>query len=276
MPSRANCLGSPARAAPDCWAVGSKSSKGDGTLLEHWNGSDWRMVKGPRSLSASELSAVTCVSESQCWAVGQRQQVVPYRPTSQMVIARWNGHVWAKTKTPTLQSSVLHSVACTETANCWAVGSHGAVTGLAMRWNGVTWRTVPSAGKYQNFLGAVCTAATNCWAVGLAGLERWNGARWAVISSPQLAAQSGLVSVACGKATSCWAVGVAGETHDITLAEHWNGSSWRLAKVPSPAGRSGFLAVTCVSASNCWAVGYSGGGTLVEHWNGTAWSTVHS
>ena len=60
--------------ASDCWAVGSyvNSIGVSQTLIEQWNGSSWEIVSSPNTSGThnNRLNSVTCVSESDCWAVG--------------------------------------------------------------------------------------------------------------------------------------------------------------------------------------------------------------
>ena len=61
--------------AADCWASGATTDTtgmAAGVLMEHWDGSAWSIVAtaGPDTTKGSILSSVSCISASQCWAVG--------------------------------------------------------------------------------------------------------------------------------------------------------------------------------------------------------------
>src|SRR5438094_8187586 len=63
--------------ASDCWAVGYVYTgffppQGAQTLVEHWNGAAWSIVRSPNTSATQDnyLSGVTCTSASDCWAVG--------------------------------------------------------------------------------------------------------------------------------------------------------------------------------------------------------------
>src|SRR3989442_4417555 len=63
--------------ASDCWAVGSyfNAASVAQPLIEHWDGTSWAIVPSPNTGSEqgnllSGLAGVTCVSASDCWAVG--------------------------------------------------------------------------------------------------------------------------------------------------------------------------------------------------------------
>jgi hypothetical protein len=118
-------------------------------------------------------------------------------------------------------------------------------------------------------------------------VERWNGTRWSIQSTPNPShANSARVSylggVSCASTTRCTAVGHSGNisgTSGATLTERWDGASWTIQRTPHPADAAvSFLsAVSCVSPRSCTAVGFftnraSGGGTLAERWNGTGWA----
>src|SRR5205823_3782732 len=132
----------------------------------------------------------------------------------------------------------------------------------------------------KNFLyNVTCVSASDCWAVGfsqsLVGadninqtlIERWDGAAWAIVNSPNTSANKKYQhSVACGSASDCCAVGYYYTGNAVesgmyqTLIEHWDGSSWAIVTSPntSTTEYNHLFAVTCVSASECWAVGLSG------------------
>src|SRR5262245_60020116 len=56
----------------NAWAVGYQSSGGSDTILiEHWNGSAWKLVPGPEIGASAELVSVRAVSARDIWAVGR-------------------------------------------------------------------------------------------------------------------------------------------------------------------------------------------------------------
>ncbi len=137
------------------------------------------------------------------------------------------------------------AVSCPSVTACAAVGHYFSTTGievtLAERWNGTSWAIQispnPSGAAGSGLDGVSCTSATACTAVGsytgatgatrtLA--ERWNGATWAIQSTPNpiAATSSSLSSVSCTSNTSCTAVGYFQNSAGtfLTLAERWNGT----------------------------------------------------
>jgi hypothetical protein len=118
-----------------------------------------------------------------------------------------------------------------------------------------------------------CTSASDCWAVGYYSfggpsqtlIEQWNGASWAIVSSPNTSDGDDLDSVTCASASDCWAVGTSVPTYiGSTLIEQWNGTSWAVVSSPNLGGFNVLSGVTCASASECWAVGNYGILPLIE------------
>jgi hypothetical protein len=86
-----------ARSASDVWAVGSYrtlASPGQ-TLIEHWDGSSWKIVPSPNE-NVSGLQSVIANSASDAWAVGQRNTVRGYHTLTE----HWDGVRWTKIATP--------------------------------------------------------------------------------------------------------------------------------------------------------------------------------
>jgi hypothetical protein len=225
--------------ASDIWAVGYRHGPGapDGgarkTLVEHWNGSKWRISPSPSPGPARGdgfLFGVAVTSGGRAWAVGTE----PSRFSSTLAI-RWNGAKWLTTKTanPGQGDRFLQAVAAPSAGLALAVGSdlNGNQTRvLAEKWNGTSWSIVPAASPGHDFNSLQAIAARNgsqAWAV---GARRANlGARF------------------------------------TTLIEHWDGHAWTPASAPSPgAGDDWLFGAASVPKSGFWAVGNAGPSTLIE------------
>jgi hypothetical protein len=259
--------------AADCMAVGlagaQAAGQGGGVLVERWNGSRWSLVKAPTPAAGGSLSAVSCVSRSDCTAVGQTvlaADLVPFR--SKVVVEDWNGSKWSVVMTPAVKGGPgLNGVACVSKSFCIAVGQreHGAV--LVERWNGSTWSVVRTPGfQGDGELDAVsCVASSDCTAVGRRYdgpvlVERWNGSRWSIMKTPHIDGDGGLAAVSCLSTSDCTAVGASGLNSDDTsvLVEHWNGLKWSIVNAPTVPGGTEFYGASCESRSVCTAVGQSG------------------
>jgi hypothetical protein len=175
-----------------------------------------------------------------------------------------------------------------------AVAPGGAGPAAAAAGHQAGWRIVPSPNGSRvgdNTLVQVSAgSATSAWAVGYAGgagtfrtlIQRWDGARWAVVPSPSPSPfDNVLAGVATLSRASAWTVGydlVNG--YHRALIEHWDGTAWQVMPTPRAGPRDSDLwGVTALSATNAWAVGNENIGAfrfrpLIEHWNGAAWTLV--
>ena len=241
---------------------------------------------------AQRLTSVSCVSASNCVAVGSAGS---FQVSTTLAMA-WNGTEWSTMSTPNNGSNELLSVSCVSASSCVAVGGAGTPfsgTTLAMVWNGSTWSAVsspsPSPGSNNKLMSVSCTSASNCVAVGFSGMMNqettlamvWDGSEWSIVSSPNPGTGfvgNKLNSVTCLSASSCVAVGSTSQGGlGQTLVMSWDGSTWSVVSSPN-SGQSGnaLNSVSCVSATNCVAAGKAGSRELVMAWNGSAWSVVSS
>lgn len=288
--------------ASNCWAVGDYGNGPlDASEALHWDGSAWTLVSTPNPAGAPNghdiLYGVTCVSATDCWAVGESGEGIIQHRT---LALHWNGSAWAQVATPNPGGPpgawFLAGVSCTAAGNCWAVGHHARPHGdnvnMALHWNGTSWSWVAtpephkSSGGYIRQLNAIrCVSRTDCWAVGswaspphnqVSGTEafRWTGTRWTSVSTPKVGAE---VGVACTARANCWAV----TPGDTTM--HWTGTRWSPVGTPQSASKQNrLLGVTCARATECWATGMldatgaAGTAQLTDmlRWNGTKWTRL--
>jgi hypothetical protein len=259
----------------------------------------------PPDATYSVLNDVSCTSTTNCFAVGSYESS---SGTTVTLVERWDGTTWAIVPSPNppdaTYDSELFDVSCTSTTSCFAVGAYseigsGARLTLVERWDGTSWAIVPSPNPPdvpQSVLTDVsCTSTTSCFAVGWFGhiegprdtlietlVERWDGASWAIVPSPNPGVQeTELFGVSCTSTTNCFAVGDTGDEQGPfhTLVERWNGTTWAIVPSPSPTAigeSSPLYGVSCTSTTSCFAVGYFGSGTLVERWDGRSWAIVPS
>jgi hypothetical protein len=279
--ARVSCV-----SAADCWAVGVYTNTSSMTRTNealHWNGKRWKLISTPnpggtRRSRQHELLGVSCVSRSDCWAVGAAA-VFGVRP----------GAFAAATPGGAALNQVLH-------------------------WNGRRWSSVAvhdpagKTGSVSNGLeGVACVKASDCWAVGIfrtkAGAilnqaQRFNGKKWKLVSTPSPGEKSGgtglptlsrqLPAVACPSAKACRAVGSYPNRSGLTLNEalRFNGKKWSVMSTPDQGGKSTLESdqlsgIACTAPSDCWAVGaFSGnsGGLLNQalRWDGKSWSLVRT
>src|SRR5215510_4385779 len=202
---------------------------------------------------------------------------------------------WSITPSPNprVPTGQLFWVSCPTAHWCMAVGTYVKASGigvnLAERWNGTSWRSLPTPNPsgiaLSGLLGVACTSASACMAVGASTAttgairpvaEQWNGTRWTIQTTPSPPQGGGsLNGVSCTSASACTAVGASNAG---TLAERWNGTRWSIQATPNPPQGGDVLSgVSCTSASACTAAGGSNAftpnaRTLAEGWDGTRWT----
>ena len=106
---------------------------------ERWNGTKWSVltVPAPTGTTDAYLSAVACVSGTDCWGAGASMDST--------LAEKWNGSKWSIVASPSPSAgkpNVLTGVACPSARECWAVGYTfpGSLSGsLIERWNGSKW-----------------------------------------------------------------------------------------------------------------------------------------
>ena len=252
-----------------CMAVGaySTASGTESTLVEHWNGSAWTILPSPSpGRGLHWLAGVSCVSASQCMAVGYYDDGP--RTFSQTLILSWNGVEWSVVTSPSTgdTTDLLFGVSCASASSCVAVGIRGANstdTPLAEVWNGTAWAVVdsPSPGDDAGFFGVSCSTSTSCVAVGRSIskdtqdplIESWDGVQWTVATGGTTGGGF-LHGVSCTSPSRCTAVGST--DYQSTLIESWNGSAWATNASPSPGSWENTLSsVSCSLATSCMAVG---------------------
>ncbi len=180
-PANNNVLnGVTATSVSNVWAVGYYFKQGGAyrTLTVHWTGTAWSSVPSANAGPAGEdnmLNAVAATSASNIWAVGD----ISDGTADRTLIERRTGSSWAVVASPNPVSGpadidVLTGVAATSDSNAWAVGtySHGTVgRTLIVRWDGASWKIVPSPspggrpGK-SVLTGVAASGACSAWAVG--------------------------------------------------------------------------------------------------------------
>lgn len=285
--SDSTLVGVDAVSAGDVWVVGGYSSGGDTLpLIEHWNGSRWRISSSPQ-VGGAGLAAIAAASETDVWTVG----VAEGRP----LVEHGDGRRWRVVDFPSAGSGSaraaggeLTSLNVLAADDVWAagatlVGRHA--TTLIGHWDGTAWVVVPSPtpGKQQlaHLTGISAAGPADVWAVGdyaagtalLPLIEHWDGSAWTEVEAPHLTGHlRRLTAVTARTADDVWAVGLRGGK---TVVLHWDGRDWTQAAAP-PGDEGSFLTgVDAEAADDAWAVGAQptadGFRPLRLHWDGTVW-----
>lgn len=287
--------------ASDVWAVGRYCCTPNGTqeyyssLLEHWNGSSWKLVPGSSSEPQDvQLFAVASVSPTDAWAVGQSTY-----PNSQALIEHWNGKAWSIVSAGgSYNKSQLLTITVIAPNDIWAAGD-ADFGPLLEHWDGTQWTATAPPGREgeSTLINGIAAASSNdIMAVGSYSSPNthifalhWNGSTWSDVSPTKKFYSSRFLGITSNAAGSYWAVGFEDPNKRSivpqTLAEHWTGT--KFVRVPSPNDEpaSGppltnvLTSVVAQSSSDIWAVGlwtyFPGAGTprsLFERWNGKKWA----
>jgi hypothetical protein len=91
-------------------------------LVMVWDGTVWSIVSSPNAgTSDDQLESVSCVSASDCVAVGRTDTGSAY----ETLVMVWDGTVWSIVSSPNAGTSNdrLESVSCVSASQCVAVGS---------------------------------------------------------------------------------------------------------------------------------------------------------
>jgi hypothetical protein len=240
LPSGAQSMGDvDAVATDDAWAVGSSSAPG-AAMIVHWNGSEWRLTRGPRFTRGADLRGIVETGPERAWVVGTAG--------SHGLILRWNGTSWRRARLPfdPERSPSLSSIAAVSRHDVWAVGtirSLGVTRPLGSR---TRWRCIGTAqlgagtsahaGAFPESLDSVTARASDdAWAVGTTADENaptnpgliyhWNGTKWSESPYPFIGSgQNRLTSVSAPAATAAWIVGGDGGGTRQPFALVWNRS----------------------------------------------------
>lgn len=217
-----NTLSGLAALAPnDIWAVGSQGALSglSKTLIEHWDGTGWRIVKSPNVGSFDNaLQGVAALSPDDIWAVGESSDG---NGGDRTLVEQWNGQQWNVVPSPSI----------------------GTFPNLPREVAGVAPDDVWMVGLYWSYPGDITNTLT----------EHWNGSTWSVVASPNPPGGDNTLSGVAALATNdVWAVGYSS---GVSLILHWDGHQW--SRVPSPGGGGGLHSIEALNAHDIWAVGQS-------------------
>jgi hypothetical protein len=268
-----------APAASEAWAVGTRqvSTGGHVTLVERWDGARWNVVSSPNPDpdGINELSGVAAVpgSAGNVWAVGFHSRPNGSFGTLNLILRRTGGG-WQALPSPTFTpEDHLEAVDATGPNDAWAVGwgstspFGGTAVGIALRWNGSSWGSVPIPQPSPIMLfGVAALAPNNVWAVGhtyLGGphwiplILHWDGTAWTRATIPAFPSGGQLRDIVALSPTNIYAVGLDGEGFNArTLVLHWNGSTWTRETTPSPGTGPKLYGAAAIAPGTVWGAGY--------------------
>jgi hypothetical protein len=260
---------------PDAFPVTRK------TLIEHWNGSAWKIISSPNVGTAwNELNGLVAFSASDIWAVGSYSNGPLDGRHDRPLAVHWNGTAWKTVAVPNYGTSsrLLGVAKVPGTSKLWAVGEYekvdattGAQAGGALieKWNGSSWSVAVTTNNWEKLNSVTAISASSAFAVG-DSVMRWNGTSWSLMPNALPANNSyaiELEAVTRAPNGNLWAAGWRNDPQTLsysTLIERWDGSTWSV--VPSAdRGRSLLYGIAkAPNSTRVWAVGIGSGETLVE------------
>jgi hypothetical protein len=135
-PSGLSGLSAVTEVAPnDVWAVGSTlstSPPGVFTLIEHWDGSGWTVVKSPNVKRRfwNSLNGVSHSSSTDVWAAGYWETQSSGGPSGPLV-EHWDGKTWRIVPASNPHTSGgFGAIAEASPSNVWAVGGFAVASGV--------------------------------------------------------------------------------------------------------------------------------------------------
>jgi hypothetical protein len=165
------------------WAAGYSGavrSSGTRTLIEHWDGRRWRIVRSPNVRSAGGvvndiLFSISGDQPDDVWAVGSWGSVPGGYggKGDHALVLHWDGHRWSRTATPAIRRRGLLSGVIARAGRAWAVGDRGLQPKqetLIERWDGTHWSVVPSPTGFSLAAATIASGGV-AWAVGANGRQ---------------------------------------------------------------------------------------------------------
>ena len=208
------------------WAVGEK--QGGSANIDNWDGTSWSPSAAP-AVPNKDLFGISCVSGSDCWAVGEDD--------GGETIIHWDGTGWSRAGPyGSIPDKKLYAVACIATDDCWAVGEDDGGETI-IHWDGSSWSRSGPYGSIPNkkLYGITCVATDDCWAVGEdSGGEliiHWNGSNWSRSGPYGSIPNKKLYAVHCTATDDCWATGEKDGSSANLI--RWDGSNWSAVSAPS-------------------------------------------
>jgi hypothetical protein len=236
-----------------------------------------------------------------------RTAVIPVAVGALLLIAgpaQAKALTWTTVPSPSVVpgDNYLYGADASSASNVWAVGvdyppTGGSLHSLVLRYDGVAWRSGPTAGlpSDEALFGVDAVSATDVWAVGdhRAGIfayntaaAHWNGTTWTQEPTPNVnpSGFNHLYGVATAGDT-VWAVGTYVDPNSSInrrkLILQRTGGSWHVSPAPIVATYEELAAVDATGPADAWAVGTASSDIqsaplvpLTLHWNGTGWVSM--
>ena len=274
----------------DVWAAGysihgtssqgSESSMDLRTLIEHWDGKQWRVVPSPNGPNGKGvLDTLAAISGHDIWAAGSFPDTKSKSGLFYPLLEHWDGTGWRVvslegSSTPTGTAGFFKAMSVLASNDVWAVGTGRNANeqrshGLIEHWNGNQWTSVAAPPNSSILEGISALSAHDIWVIGgdTNGhplIAQWDGQRWITRDVPaSLAKQvTNLPGLSAISNEDIWAAGSIHGSDQVNhlLILHWNGKAWQQISPPAlqesynlPGGSASGIAVD--GEHHVWVVG---------------------
>ena len=197
----------------DVWAAGDDtdlSTGRDHVLVEHWNGTRWRVVAVPRPSGPDNfLTGITAFGR-RVWAVG----VTSSGTEATAITEFFNGSRWRLLEPGVLS---LSGAGTSPIGTTWAVGGTSAGKVVIERWRSGAWHRLAAPtppGGHGSLVDITSPRSGSIWAAGSDATDRihplvetWNGVNWRTVTVQEPASGGDLHGIDAARRGHVWAVG---------------------------------------------------------------------
>jgi hypothetical protein len=156
-----------ARSASDIWAVGQLGGDSGKVvpLVEHFDGTAWRVIPTPAVGDPAGLTAVSATGPNDVWAVGDHDETGAPVP----LVEHFDGTTWkAVTNLPDIGNVALHGVYAADPGSVWVIARDSQAV---LHWDGKAWTASrmpgpPELGLDYRYNAIDGTGPNDVWAVG--------------------------------------------------------------------------------------------------------------
>jgi hypothetical protein len=267
----------------DAWIADLRT--GQTVVVHHWNGTRWRIVRGPAAMFTDAGVVMAASSATNAWIFTYTR---PSIGLPDAIAWHWNGSAWRQSRLPA--GVTILAATAYGSDGAWAFGEldspRGGVQSYAARYSGQNWKRVAVPVLAS---GLSSSSANDIWIVGQTdaslgspaaswAMADWTGTAWRVVPLPRIRRAKGLALSRPGilvlSRTSIWVDFelTSGGSGDGAAFLQYNATSWVQVPVPgwvttwhsdmAPDGRGGFW-IAMNTLANTDMYDYRDG-----HWSG--------
>ncbi|HZW08716.1 MAG TPA: GC-type dockerin domain-anchored protein, partial [Phycisphaerales bacterium] len=203
-------------APDDIWAAGNARLRnghlalGTHIMVQHWDGSEWRLVDVPDlgGGSGDSLADIEVIGPDEIWFVGGDQPQPAPEPHPALTLL-WNGSGFQRIPVPIVNfddgrrgGNPINGISAIAPDDIWIVGGTNVNAAGAEdlsqihHWDGSEWTHVPgpTPGYYNELFCVEAVASDDVWAAGeywdvygiFPFVIHWNGSEWTQVEAPDI------------------------------------------------------------------------------------------